>query len=188
MARITGGNGSDWLPGTASDDVIDGLAGDDVLEGGSGNDLMSGGTGNDVLLGGDGTDLLFGGSGNDELDGGNGADLLDGGDGNDTLTGGAGDDVLSGGSGRDRAVYSGSFFDYDFAQLGPLLAIRDMNAADGNDGTDLLLDIEELQFADGTITRVLSGPASQGTSGNDLYLGSSQGNTFNGGAGVRYWF
>lgn len=183
MARITGGNGSDWLPGTASDDVIDGLAGDDVLEGGSGNDLMSGGTGNDVLLGGDGTDLLFGGSGNDELDGGNGADLLDGGDGNDTLTGGAGDDVLSGGSGRDRAVYSGSFFDYDFAQLGPLLAIRDMNAADGNDGTDLLLDIEELQFADGTITRVLSGPASQGTSGNDLYLGSSQGNTFNGGAG-----
>ena len=54
--------------------------------------------------------------------------------------------MLSGGSGRDRAVYSGSFFDYDFAQLGPLLAIRDMNAADGNDGTDLLLDIEELDF------------------------------------------
>ncbi len=156
MATIKGTNYRDRLLGTGLDDTIDGLAGDDILDGSGGNDRLNGGAGDD---------LVSGGAGNDELEGG------------------AGNDALVGGSGRDRAVYSGSFFDYDLAQVGPVLAIHDINTADGDDGLDLLVGVEELSFADAAVTNILAGSQSQGTSGNDLYLGNSQNNTFNGGAG-----
>jgi Ca2+-binding RTX toxin-like protein len=177
---IDGGAGNDTLLGGDGHDLLEGGDGNDALDGGAGIDILDGGSGNDTLSGGSGTDVLSGGSGNDVLDGGADDDALAGGAGDDTLIGGAGNDLLIGGSGRDRAVYAGSVLDYEIAALGPLATVSDSNAADGDDGTDLLLDIEELRFAD--FTGTLS-TRSQGGSGNDLIVGDAGDDTLNGNGG-----
>ncbi|HEX5049490.1 MAG TPA: cadherin domain-containing protein, partial [Gammaproteobacteria bacterium] len=184
---LRGRAGNDELSGNAGNDFLKGGAGDDVLAGGDGHDRLHGDSGNDTLRGDAGVDVLLGGSGNDDLDGGSGSDVLAGGrgsdtlrggsgddalfggDGNDTLTGGTGNDLLVGGSGRDRAVYSGSALDYELTDLGAGVIVRDTNAADGNDGSDVLIGIEELGFADLPGATLAHG--SYGTQGSDVYIG-----------------
>ena len=74
------------------------------------------------------------------------ANTITGGAGDDTLTGGAGDDALEGGAGNgDTAVYAGNFADYEITGQ---TTIRDLNAADGDEGTDSLNGIELARFAD----------------------------------------
>jgi Ca2+-binding RTX toxin-like protein len=82
-------------------------------------------------------------SANDTLVGSGGADLLIGAGGNDSL---------EGGGGNDTAVFSGKWSDYRFDAVAGVLRIIDLNPADGNDGTDLLRNIWQLQFADRIVT------------------------------------
>lgn len=70
----------------------------------------------------------------------------------DSITGLAGDDILDGGAGQDTAIYMGNAGDYRFGWSNGQLTVTDLNVADGDDGTDYLRNIENLQFAD----RILS--------------------------------
>lgn len=79
-----------------------------------------------------------------------------GGDGDDTLMGGLGDDILvgnggcgCGGGGNDTVVLAGVFADYLIEDLGGGgWGITDSVA--GRDGADLLIDIDQLRFSDGS--------------------------------------
>lgn len=148
--EIDGGSGNDAIAGGSGDDEIDGGTGDDTANGGDGSDDIHGGDGNDLITGDGGNDRLDGGRGNDVVNGGLGHDVLIGGDGDDRLTGGGGNDLISGGCGTDTAVYSGSITEYDFYRIGPLWAVVHQGGT-GADGSDLLLDLERLEFADATI-------------------------------------
>ena len=110
----------------------------------AGNDELDGDDGNDTIDGGTGDDLIDGGDGNDVLKGGAGYDLISGGDGNDTITGGAGNDLIYGGHGTDTAIFGGTYASYDILNLFGLVFIN------GQDGTDLVLDVEFLKFDNGT--------------------------------------
>ena len=50
ISEIRGGNGSNTIIGSQSDDVIDGGRGNDSITGGTGNDILTGGTGNDLFI------------------------------------------------------------------------------------------------------------------------------------------
>ncbi len=97
-----------------------------------------------------GLDAFTGGEGNDIIDGLGGNDVLDGGEGDDALIGGAGDDDLSGGeNGRDVASYAGSRDDYTITKTSDnVYQVVDNNAVDGDEGTDTLTEVEEVDFAD----------------------------------------
>ena len=123
-------------------------------------DLGSVSSGDDVHLGsgsvfgGDGDDLLSGSDEADSLFGQNGADVLIGGPGNDLLHGGGVNGVD-----RDLAVYAGTLDNYAIARiwndiLGTDGAWRVTDRRSGGlavDGTDLLIGIEDLVFADQSI-------------------------------------
>jgi len=103
------------------------------------------------LTGTAGNDTLTGNSGDNTLSGLAGNDTLSGGGGNDTLTGGAGNDVIDGGAGTDTAVYSGNATQYTLLRTsGGAMAVGHNGA--GADGVDSLTGVEQLQFADGTIS------------------------------------
>ena len=74
-----------------------------------------------------------------------GNDTLAGVGGNDTLDGGTGNDFIDGGSGDDTAVFTGNLVSYALADLGVRITIS------GPDGSDTLVGVEHLRFADGTI-------------------------------------
>jgi len=120
-----------------------GLGGDDTIIGGRENDTLDGGGGDDWLMGVQGRDSLVGGSGHDSLFGGGGDDVL---------AGGRGNDLLVGGSGTDTARYLGNAADYEVIDLGGgAFIVRGIGGAGLAEGTDLLLDVEKLAFADGTV-------------------------------------
>lgn len=64
-----------------------------TIEGGNGKDYLEGSAGNDWIDAGNGKDWLDGKGGDDHLIGGNGKDEITGGGGNDQLEGGAGKDT-----------------------------------------------------------------------------------------------
>jgi Ca2+-binding RTX toxin-like protein len=87
------------------------------------------------------------GNGLDNQMTGNGqANKLSGLAGNDTLTGGLGNDTLDGGDGTDTAVFSGTYAAYKVTGTAAQATIV------GTDGTDRLLNVEQLQFADRVIS------------------------------------
>jgi len=75
---IKGDNDEDTIFGGAGNDELDGGNEDDTLCGDAGNDKLEGKNHNDILCGGDGDDTLEGGTGDDKLDGGAGTDTLKG--------------------------------------------------------------------------------------------------------------
>ena len=105
-------------------------------------------TDNKILTGTDGDDMLFGQGGNDTLNGGAG---------NDTLNGGAGNDTLNGGAGIDTAVYNGNRDQYTSTQLNSSYII-----SGGIDGTDILENVERLEFSDHNVALDLDGANSAG--------------------------
>jgi len=118
---------------------------------------LNGTSANDKLVGEISNDALYGNAGNDTLDGGAGHDVLYGGIGNDTLIGGLGDDILDGGEGTDTAGYSYPANNYllrlstqaaTISYSGPIIQIY---PPPPTEGTDTLINIERLQFADKTI-------------------------------------
>jgi len=82
--------------------------------------------------------------------------MLTAGSGADTLRGGAGNDTLDGGAGRDTAVFSGSRAAYSVGVAGATIS--------GPEGSDVLVNIERLQFSDDSLAF-------------DLGAGQSAGNT-----------
>ena len=81
---------------------------------------------------------------------GNGWDNnLTGNEGDNVLQGNGGADLLDGGVGADTATYRGNFSDYTvIAGAG---GVRVVDARVNRDGTDVLLNIERLTFADKTV-------------------------------------
>jgi Ca2+-binding RTX toxin-like protein len=66
--------------------------------------------------------------------------------GDDSLRGGAGNDTLDGGEGNDTAQFSGNRSSYTIAG-----SLTSRTVAGGSEGTDTLLNVEILQFADGKL-------------------------------------
>ena len=79
------------------------------------------------------------------LRGGSSDDVLTGGEGDDQLTGLRGNDSLDGGAGIDQAFFSGNRADYTMSLTAAGWTVTD-NV--GTDGTDTLVNIEQLVFAD----------------------------------------
>jgi hypothetical protein len=75
-------------------------------------------------------------------------DVIRAGAGDDTITGGIGNDIINGEAGIDTAVYSGNFADYTISHSGNQVVVADGVA--GRDGTDYLMNVEFMKFADGT--------------------------------------
>jgi Ca2+-binding RTX toxin-like protein len=102
-------------------------------------------------------------------------DTIFGGAGNDVITGGIGNDFIDGGPGIDTAVYSGKISDYTFSFVGNEIIVSDKVA--GRDGTDTLINIEYLRFADTTVsTSSLVASHSAPPSGSLQLLTDSAGN------------
>ncbi|MEM1039943.1 MAG: tandem-95 repeat protein [Pseudomonadota bacterium] len=140
---IQGLSGDDYILASSGLDVIDGGAGNDYIEAGLDNDTANGGDGNDVVRLGEGDNVGFGGSGNDAIYGATGAD---------TVTGGAGDDLITLLGGIDTAVYSGNRADYEVHDYGGGVFVVIDQRPGSPDGRDELQGVDNLQFADQTIT------------------------------------
>ena len=191
---ITGGTGRDSLVGLAGNDTLIGGSGEaNELQGGLGDDRYIV-TANDTLLesAGEGTDSVetsrdayvlqanfenltytgsssFTGGGNalsNVITGGAQADVLTGAQGNDTLNGGAGDDI---------AVLSGNRADYTFTATAG--GFQSVDATAGRDGTDQLVGVERVRFADGsTVTLASLVPAAAlALSDDDFLVGKEDG-------------
>jgi len=121
------------------------------LTGSSHADTLAGDNDRNVLRGLGGDDIIFGHGGNDTIDGGAGRDYLFGGDGNDRITGGRGNDTIDGGRGWDTALYSGNRADYDVVSNADGTTSVFHARGTRNDGIDLLINVEVLEFVDGRI-------------------------------------
>lgn len=97
-------------------------------------------------------DIFVLGKGNDKLTASNNSDILIGGEGNDTM---------DGGKGVDKAVYSGTSKDYKVT----LSADGKVTVADtvsNRDGTDALVGVERVSFADKSVAFDINGNAGAG--------------------------
>ncbi|MCH9806397.1 MAG: hypothetical protein K0U74_01570 [Alphaproteobacteria bacterium] len=158
--RMFGENGSDRMFGQNDRDIMDGGAGNDLIRGGAGHDLGNGGSGSDKLYGdsghdrlsgGDGNDFIRGGANNDTLFGDAGSDRLFGDSGHDRLIGGEGNDRINGGSGRDTVILAGDQDDFRITQINKTTyRVTDLNKSDGDQGSDIIQNVERLQFDDGS--------------------------------------
>jgi len=118
-------------------------------------------TNNQTLMGTDGPEDLSGSLGDDTLIAGAGSDSLYGGPGDDRLASGAGDDFVNGGTGQDVLVLEGAFDDFTISDNGDTsFTIRDIRAGAGNQGTDIVVNVEQIEFSNGqslSITDWLNG-------------------------------
>ncbi|HEY1073995.1 DUF4214 domain-containing protein [Brevundimonas sp.] len=111
--------------------------------------------------------------------GGAGADTLIGNSASNRLVGGAGNDDIDGGAGSDTAVFSGNRSAYTIDTSGPKIVVT------GPDGTDTLVNVEFLQFADQTIaTSTDSGLVLTGGAGAETLTGSERNDQIDGGGGA----
>jgi hypothetical protein len=113
-------------------------------------DTLAGTPAKDKIIGWDGDDIIFGLGGDDQINGGAGDDLI---------TGGAGNDKIDGGKGTDTAVFQGLLSEYDIDYWrgdwdeghpgNYKLTVTD--SVFGRDGSDTLMHVEILQFADAVV-------------------------------------
>ena len=164
--------------GSTHADMLLGDAGDNLFRGGLGNDTIDGRGGTDIVsyniargavtvnlsagtaTGADGNDTLIaienvlGGLFDDQLVGDAGANWMRGDDsayggaGDDTLTGGGGNDTLEGAGGTDTAAWSGIAAGHRLGFADGAWTVTDLSGAEG---TDTVLQVERLQFADRTV-------------------------------------
>ncbi len=100
----------------------------------------------------------IGGTGNDCITGNVADNKLTGGLGNDLIKGLGGNDVIDGGAGIDTAVFAHNKVDYTVSKLTGSYSVLDKQ---GTEGTDSLLSIERLQFADVSVALDIDGIAGQ---------------------------
>jgi VCBS repeat-containing protein len=120
-----------------------GTAGGDVA--GVGTDTITGGV--NSVQGSNSADTLIGGSGNETFFGGGGNDTISGGGGSDTISGQGGNDTIDGGAGTDMAVFTGAQAGYTISSPGAGQT-QVLDHTTSRDGTDLLTNVEVLQFSD----------------------------------------
>ena len=99
----------------------------------------------------------------ENIEGGLGSDTLRGDSQDNVVTGGKGDDEIDGRDGVDTARYTGRSADYDLTvgDDGGISVSHVRNTtANGNDGTDLLRNIERIEFADGLFDLMADGSLS----------------------------
>lgn len=102
---------------------------------------------------------------------------------NDIFRGNAGNDYIDGGDGRDIAIYSGNYADYTVTEITyNQFEIVD-NRADSPDGTDTLIDINTLRFADGDQKLVIAGMEIIGNDGVNTLNGGPNADSINALAG-----
>ncbi|WP_373991480.1 beta strand repeat-containing protein [Duganella sp. BuS-21] len=188
-------SGIEEIEGSYRTDVFVGGSADEIFMSNGGNDTIDGGAGADaVIYGGranftgslstgvgsstDGTihfsnvEALGGGGGNDSLTGSAGNDTLGGMLGNDTLVGLGGNDTLYGDGGNDTAVYRGNKADYIISTLSDgSVKVQDKRTTGGTlDGTDTLIGVRTLKFADGsTDLKALDHVVSSAPGGYQIY-------------------
>ncbi|HEY8048136.1 MAG TPA: DUF4214 domain-containing protein [Ramlibacter sp.] len=110
----------------------------------------------------DGADTLVGTPLADTISALAGNDTVSAGDGNDTITGGPGDDSIDGGNGIDTAVFSDVRADYTVTQApGTSSTWTVTHNTPFGDGTDTLVNVERLQFADTKVAIDLQGNAGE---------------------------
>ena len=88
----------------------------------------------------------------EDLKGGAGADTLVGNSANNAIAGGAGNDTIDGGAGTDQARFSGVQSNYTVTSTATGYVVKD-NV--GTDGTDTLINIESLVFAQAPATQTI---------------------------------
>jgi Ca2+-binding RTX toxin-like protein len=158
---MSGGDGDDRIDAVAGVDLVLGGAGDDDIVAGGGDEIFAG-LGNDTVVVGDVSDEVLGNEGDDRLEGGAGDDVMFGDnhhptgestiEGNDVLIGAGGDDLLDGENGDDVAVFSEDVENYDITvDDDGSFTVAHVRGAQ-SDGTDTLVNIEQLEFAGETIT------------------------------------
>src|SRR5215510_5004418 len=180
IENAIGGSGNDTITGNSAANVLTGNSGSDTLYGLGGNDTLNGGTGADSMIGGTGNDTYYVDSLSDVVteSGGEGTDTvyatvsgytlaanveigmidltsgatLTGNSLDNTLYGNSGNDTLDGGAGTDKVVYSGLASNYQLIQNpNGTWTIIDLRSG-SPDGTDLLINIEQVQFSDTLVT------------------------------------
>lgn len=126
----------------------------------------------DTLLAGSNYERLLGGLGDDTLTGSDRSDYLEGGSGNDVMSGGSGNDEINGQEGlANVAVFSGNRSDYAFTWTGGDLGLTVADKVAGRDGTDTLLNVQILRFADGDM--VIDAESNQPSSLNVVAMGEA---------------
>ena len=103
---------------------------------------------------GDGNDAIIGNQVANSIRGMRGNDALSGLDGDDTLEGGSGNDLIDGGLGSDIAVFAGPISGYRIENVGTDYNIIDISLTNGDEGTDLLRNVEVVKFNDETVLLV----------------------------------
>ena len=85
----------------------------------------------------------------DVIIGRNGGDHIEGFAGSDVLGGGGGNDYIDGGGNVDTIVFSGVSTEYTITDTGDSISVADTIA--NRDGTDILTNVDVLQFIDKSI-------------------------------------
>jgi serralysin len=100
-----------------------------------------------------------GGAGNDSIKGNAANNLLNGNGGDDTLEGGVGNDTIDGGvGGNDIAVFAGIQTDYTIEWANTNWLISDiLPGTNGNDGSDVISNVEVLRFLSPSSTDIIVG-------------------------------
>jgi len=93
---------------------------------------------------------IIAGNYNDTLIGNDVNNDINGEAGNDTITGGGGNDTIDGGDGSDTAVFSGTYANYT-KFFNSVTNQYTLIANLGNDGTDIVSNVEFFMFSDTTV-------------------------------------
>jgi Ca2+-binding RTX toxin-like protein len=200
---INGGDGNDELNGGAGNDLIIAGTGLDRIDGGDGIDtVVLGSNAGDTIsvnlsrtwnYSGDGWNYIANvenvttGGGNDTLIGGddlNVANVFDAGAGDDWVYAGGGDDVLIGGEGNDQ-LRGGDGNDTVVFESDDDLSVNlntewQAGNRDTSEGTDRLVDIENVTTGDGSDTLVGNSEANilTGGGGDDTLTGGDGADVF----------
>ncbi|MCP3054989.1 S8 family serine peptidase [Aurantimonas marianensis] len=189
VEHAIGGDGADYLVGSAGQNTLFGMRGDDLLQGNAGADTLIGGRGSDtvyLISANQGVVVdLFSGVANDGLGldtlisienaiGSNFADLLIGSNEDNVLIGMGGADIINGYGGSDTVSFL-----FTALAVGPFTAQVDLTAQLAYDGVaqDTLFSIENAigsQFADALF----------GSAGNNVFNGLGGADLINGLGGI----
>ena len=174
----------------------DNLAGFEQVVGSDHSDYLTGSAIDNVMVGGKGNDQIWGIDGHDDISGGDGNDTLHGGTGSDRVWGDAGDDVITASWGADT-IYGGTGLDtFDFSSSVGSASIDLMtNVHTGFASETLIYQVENVTAGSGDDTVLGNGAVNtlEGGTGNDLLhgrsgddiLGGNTGNdTLDGGVGA----
>ncbi len=200
----TGNAQNNVITGNTAANILDGATGIDTLVGGAGDDIYILDTATDTVTenANEGTDTAQSSvtqtslaanvenltlTGTSAIDGAGNAlnNTISGNAANNNISGGAGNDTADGGVGVDSFVLTGAKANYTFTVIDAThTQITDTVA--NRDGIDVVINIENVAFSDGTFTlnSILNpGSVINGTAAADTILGTATSNEIHGLAG-----